>query len=105
MTGNDIDKMSQCITDYIDKVIKFLEERDLQVSPEKFTVALLTNDKSQFNMSPPAIMKSKQVKLEKEPKILGVHFDTMFTFSKHVTNTVNKAKNGLMYLKPLLGSG
>ena len=42
-----------------------------------------------------------QVKLDREPKILGVYFSSMHTFSTHVKKTTEKAKKRLNDLKSL----
>ena len=99
-----INEMSREITVYIDMVVRFLEERELKVSPEKSTVTLFTPDPAQFKTTPPVKIKSQQVKLDQEPKLLGVHFDTMYTFSKHIAKTVTKAKKKLNLLKSLTGT-
>ena len=96
-----INEMSREITVYIDMVVRFLEERELKVSPEKSTVTLFTPDPAQFKTTPPVKIKGQQVKLDQEPKLLGVHFDTMYTFSKHIAKTVTKAKKKLNLLKSL----
>ena len=44
------------------------------------------------------------VKLEKFPTLLGVTFDTMYSFSTHIKNTVIKARSKLNVLKSLAGS-
>lgn len=49
-------------------------------------------------------MNDQRVKLEKNPKLLGVTFDTQLTFTKHIEQTVNKAKSRLNILKSLAGS-
>ena len=104
ISGTEIDKMTDSINLYIDKVLDFLEERELQVSPEKSTVTLFTPDPAQARLEPKVKMRNKQVKLDKSPKLLGVHFDTMHSFSKHIDYTVDKAKKKLNILKCLAGT-
>ena len=45
-----------------------------------------------------------QVKLDKDPKLLGVYFSTMHTFSTHCKKTASKAKKKLNVLKALAGT-
>ena len=104
ISGTDIDDMTSKINSYIDKVLDFLEERELQVSPEKSTVTLFTPDPAQAKLEPAVKMRNKQVKLDKSPKLLGVHFDTMHSFSHHTSYSVNKAKKKLNILKCLAGT-
>ena len=99
-----ITEVSEEISRYIDTVVQFLEERNLQVSPEKSTVTLFTPDPAQFRTCPPIKIKGQQVKLEQQPKLLGVTFDTMLTFSKHANLAISKAKKRLNVLKSLAGT-
>ena len=81
-----------------DKVIKFLE------SPEKSTVTLFTPEPAQANLHPQVKLHEQVVPLEKQPKLLGVTFDTMFRFSKHIEIAVNRGKTRNNILKALAGS-
>ena len=75
--------MSYALTD-------FLAERELMVSPEKSTVTLFTPATAKANIKPVVEVQETEVKLDKNPKLLGVTYDTMFTFSQHIKNTVAK---------------
>ena len=103
-TGKNIQALSNGINSYIDRLVDFLEERELAVSPEKSTVTLFTPDTKEFKIHPNVQIKNKRVKLDQSPKLLGVTFDTMHTFSHHVTKTVAKAKTKVNMLKALAGS-
>ena len=103
-SGNDINLLTNAINEYADKVINFLESRDLKVSPEKSTVTLFTPDKRQCNLHPEVKLHNTLVPLEKTPKLLGVYFDTMFNFSHHIKETVKKGKTRNNILKALAGS-
>ena len=85
-------------------MIEYLEERDLEVSPEKSTVTLFTPDTNQHKIHPQVFIKGKLVKLDKNPKLLGVTFDTMHSFTSHVNNTVIKAKKKINVMKALAGT-
>ena len=103
-SGVDLDAMAKVINEYVPTLTKFLADRELQVSPEKSTVTLFTPSTHEFNYEPKVDIQSKPVKLERTPKLLGVKFDTMFTFSHHIKDTINKAKSRLNILKSLAGS-
>ena len=103
-SGTDIQKLTNMINNYADKVIKFLESRNLMVSPEKSTVTLFTPDTSQANLHPDIKLNDKTVPLEKHPKLLGVTFDTMFRFTQHINNAVKRGKSRNSILKSLAGS-
>ena len=103
-SGTSINSLCQSITDYTTKLIDFLAERNLIVSPEKSTVTLFTPDTKEANIHPPVKIADKLVKLDKCPKLLGTYFDTMYTFSKHIKETVSKAKLRINIMKSLAGS-
>ena len=102
--GRDIKQISKQITDFTVSVVEFLEERALEISPTKSTVTLFTPWNKEVNVTPPVSIKGTQIKLERDPKILGVTFSTMHTFSSHIKNAANKAKQRLNVLKSLAGT-
>ena len=103
-SGVSIERLSAAIKNYIPSLLAFLEERELIVSPEKSTVTLFTPDTHEFNIHPKIYVNQTLVKLDKEPKLLGVNFDTMHTFSKHVKKTISSAKTKVNMMKALAGS-
>ena len=103
-TGNNIPDLVKKINDYANHVIDFLEERELMVSAEKSTVTLFTPDTKQYNLCPQVQLRGKPVPLEHKPKLLGVIFDTMHTFTPHVESIVNKAKSKVNLMKAVAGS-
>ena len=103
-TGKPISGLTNAINYYIPSVIEFLEERELQVSPSKSTVTLFTPDTREAKIHPQVKMDRNIVPHEPNPKLLGVTFDTMYTFSKHVNITANKAKSKVNIMKHLAGS-
>ena len=102
--GNNIKSMSNQITQFAKSLTEFLAERELMVSPEKSTVTLFTPATAKANIKPVVEVQETEVKLDKNPKLLGVTYDTMFTFSQHIKNTVAKCKKKLNILKALAGS-
>ena len=103
-TGTVLHNMASLINSYSEKLTDFLSERDLIVSPEKSTVTLFTPDTKEANLQPNVYVQGKKVDLCKNPVLLGITFDTMYTFSKHVANVVSKAKKKLNLLKCLAGA-
>ena len=103
-SGRDMDTMCNAINIYIDRLVDYLGDRDLIVSPEKSTVTWFTPDTKEAKLTPNVSIKAKQVVLDKAPKLLGVHFDTMYSFSTHVKKAVDKAKTRVNVLKALSGS-
>ena len=100
-SGTNINQLSKQITKLI---IEYSEDRDLQVSPEKSTVTLFTPNTHEAKLHPAVFIKNKPVKLDRNPKLLGVHFETMHFFSSHATLTAAKAKKKVNVLKALAGT-
>ena len=103
-TGNNIDALTKAINDFVPEVIEFLNDRELKVSPEKSTVTLFTPDTKEAKIHPDVQINNTKVPLEHFPKLLGVTFDTMFTFHKHVKNITSSANIKNNMLKSLTGS-
>jgi len=59
---------------------------------------------SQYNCHPTVNINSSPVPLDKNPKILGVVFDPMFTFSPHISSICAKAASRLQVMKALAGT-
>ena len=102
--GTNIPEMTKLINNYSTALTDYLEERELLVSPEKSTVTLFTPASAEMKIHPQVFVQGKLVKLEQRPVLLGVTFDTMYTFSPHIKNTVAKAKAKTNILKALAGS-
>ena len=103
-SGTNIEDMTNRINKYAEEVISFLAERELKVSPEKSTTTLFTPDTREVYIHPQVMLNGQLVPLERNPKLLGVIYDPMFTFSKHVTTTVDKAKKKINIIKSLAGT-
>ena len=80
ISGNKINEMSKIINSYVPTLVSFLEERSLIVSAEKSTITLFTPDTLEFKIHPNIQVSGERVKLDQTPKLLGVTFDTMYTF-------------------------
>ena len=104
MVGTDLDSMTETINGYATSLTDFLSERELLVSPEKSTVTLFTPASSEMNIHPQVYVQGTLVKLEQRPVLLGVKFDTMYTFTPHIKDAAAKAKAKVNVLKALAGS-
>ena len=103
-TGKNINTMTEQINAYAKEVNDFLEERELLLSAEKSTVTLFTPDTKEYHIHPQVKIKDSIVPLEKNPKLLGVTFDTMHTFTPHVNKTVDKVKSKVNLMKAISGT-
>ena len=103
-TGHNIDELAEAITEYAKEISAFLAERELLVSPEKSTVTLFTPDTKQYQIHPNVKLNDLLVPLSNTPKLLGVTFDTMLTFTSHVKKAVDSTKTKINIMKSLAGS-
>ena len=74
------------------------------MSTEKSTVTLFTPNTQEAKFHPAVFIKNKPVKLDRNPKLLGVHFETMQFFSSHATLTAAKAKKKVNVLNVMAGT-
>ena len=69
ISGTDLDNMTNIMNDYVEKLLAYLKERELEVSPTKSTVTLFTPDTKEANLHPAIYIENLHVKLEKNPVI------------------------------------
>ena len=70
----------------------------------KFTPIVFTTFSQEVSMSLPIKIGQHTVPTTKNPKILGVTLDTLYTFNAHSNNTLNKIRKRNSLLKALAGS-
>ena len=103
-SGTNIAKLTEQINTYAAEVLDYLKERDLIVSPEKSTVTLFTPDTKEYKIHPKVLLNNQLVPMTNTPKLLGVTFDSMYTFTPHVEQTISKAKSKVNLLKAVAGT-
>ena len=67
-SGTNITTLSEKVLNYTKAITDYLEERELQISPEKSTVTLFTADTKEANIHPQVKVKDQIVKLDKSQK-------------------------------------
>ena len=86
--GTNVKTLSTKINKFMTTMANFLEERELIISPEKSTVTWFTPAIAEANLHPSINIKGKEIKLDENPKLLGVTFVTMFCFGAHIKETI-----------------
>ena len=76
----------------------------LKLSAPKSHVTLLTSDTHQFHLHPTVTSDNSPLPLEPHLNLLGVTFNTHFSFSQHVLTVKKKAAQRLKILKALAGT-
>ena len=103
-SGPILAPLSEKITEYMVSVANFLAERQLLISPEKSTTTLFSPDPAQTRHEPAVLINGEQIKLDRNPKFLGVTLATLHNFTEHIRQTIKKCNNKLNVLKSLAGS-
>src|SRR6201990_608897 len=73
----------------------------MSASSEKSSITLIIIDRYQSSLHPQVKLNNTLIPLNKFPKILGLTYDTHFTFSKHIENITNTAKRKLNIIRIL----
>jgi len=102
--GPDIQILGDRVNSYVPTLLQFFKEHDLIVSPEKSTVTLFPPQSNQSREHPQILISGTTVSLEKQPRILGVTHDTMYTFAAHCRNQTVKVRACNNILKALTGT-
>ena len=100
----DAAPISNILSDAFAPIQDWARDNKLTIAPEKSSVTLFTPWTSQYNSHPSVTINNAPVPLEKNPRILGVVFDPLFTFSPHVSSIVAKATARLQIMKVITGT-
>ena len=92
------------LNSYLDSLYLFLSSKQLIISSSKSTVTLFTPDTHEAIVHPQIFINNSLLPLARHPKILGVTFDTMFTFNEHAKIVAKKMQQRNNTLKALCGT-
>ena len=84
-----------------DNIVESAAVLDMSVAASKSTVTLFTPWTKQFGRLPPVSVGGETIPQDNHPKLLGVIFDPMWTFSAHASYTARKANSRLNVLRAL----
>jgi len=101
--GPEVQILCDRINTYVPVLLQFFHERDLVVSSEKSAVTLFTPQLNEAREHLQMSINGTIVPLEKQPKILGVTHDTMYTFTPFLTAASKLPKSGLVKALALQG--
>ena len=102
--GTDIKTACEELNPYLDKVATWFSDRCLQISAPKSSATVFSTWSNDCSTILPISIQGKPVPTEKNPKVLGVIFDPLFTFNKHVETLKTKVAKRNNVLKALAGS-
>ena len=103
-SGVDITVLERQITDDLDAVFRWAQSIDFDIAPSKSSVTLFSPSTHEHKYHPQVFINGVLLPLEKNPKLLGVVLDPLFTFSPHVRHVAKKANERLRVIKALAGS-
>ena len=103
-TGRSITDLEARINGYLPILKSFFVDRNLQLSAPKSTATLFTTWTKEVSLELNINISGQTIPTTKNPKVLGVTFDNLFSFSKHVGNVTQKVKERNKILRALTGS-
>ena len=102
--SRDASTISSLLSDSFVPVSNWAEGNKMGIAPDKSSATLFTPWTSQVNAELAVTINGARVPTEKKPKILGVTFDPLFTFTPHVADIAARASRRLQVLKALTGT-
>ena len=103
VSDHNIHAASQRMSDHAADALQWAADHGLQVSVNKSNCTLFTSDTHQSRLDPSVSCNGNTFPLCRSPKLLGVTFDTHFTFSPHIRGVAERARSRLGIVKALAG--
>ena len=100
----DITELETQLSRDLEKISDWAASIKLDISAPKSSFTLFSPSTHEYNYHPQVTMDGAVVPLNKNPKILGVVFDPLFTFSPHVKEVVKAADQRKRIVKALAGT-
>ena len=92
-SGVKLPELEHKINDYLPEMSRFLRDNSLLISAPK-----------QANTHPKIKISDAELPLVRNPKLLGVYLDTLFSFNTHCVQVANRVSNINNVLKALAGT-
>lgn len=103
-SGPLIEPLCKELNIYLETVNQWFKSRDLSISAGKSSATTFTTFPREVNVELPIFLDGQKVPTVKDPKILGVVFDNLFTFKHHTKHIKEKLQKRNNILKALTGS-
>ena len=103
-SGTKIPEIEESLTIYLEEITGYLRSNSLLISAPKSSITLFTPETKQSTLHPTVNVEGSPLPLVRCPKILGVHLDTMFSFSTHCEYVANRISSRTNVLKALAGT-
>ena len=100
----DIEEVETQLTNDLNIIKVWAAALDLDIAPNKSTVTLFSPSTHEHRYHPQVSIENSFLPLAQHPKILGVTFDPLFTFSPHARGLAKGAAERLKVVKALAGT-
>ena len=97
----EVDVITERLNTAAEKLVEWADGADMSISAPKSTATLFTPWTKQVNASLDIKIGDDAVPTVKNPKLLGVNLDPMFTLSVHADTVARKASSRLNILRAL----
>ena len=104
ITSRNYRDATPALTHQATRVQQWADDRGLALSAPKSTITLFTPQRSEVHDHPEVRLNNTPLPLERNPRILGVTFDPLLTFKKHIDNLCTRAAPRINLLRLLCAS-
>ena len=101
ITGIDPDTLVDLAQPIIDNITKMGLEKGLVFNPSKTVAVMFTNKKTKGKKYPR--VNDTQINFSKGMKYLGIYIDEHISFTKHITDKIDRCKKHLYALNNIVG--
>ena len=103
-SSSDIDAITVNLNKAADEMAEWADKNAMSLSAPKSSVTLFTSWTKQVNVTLDVKLRGEEIPTEKFPKILGVVFDPLHTFSHHAASISRRGAARLNMLRALADS-
>ena len=101
-SARKIPELERLLQRDVDAFVTWARSKKLAIAPSKTKITLFTPDKSRESKAFPKVyIDGNLIELNKNPRFLGVHFDTHFHFHKHAEEVAKSCRSKLNTLRML----
>ena len=104
ITSRNYRDATPALTHQATRVQQWADERGLALSAPKSTITLFTPQTAEVHDHPEVHLNNTPLPLERNPRILGVTFDPLLTFNKHIESLCTRVIPRINLLKHLSAS-
>lgn len=100
-SGPKVEPICKELNSYLSTLDDWFKGRNLFLSSSKYSASIFSTFNHEMNTELPIFIKEEAVLTDKNPKILGLTFDALFIFGKHIEITKQKMNQRINILKAI----